>query len=128
MPLRIIGRVAATLLVLTFGIGATLRAVHHRPVVGVQPDGSFIVPNGQTLTPAGTTIGLVASARRMVVSPDGGLLAVVAGSNFSPRALHIIDLQTRALKQTIAIANSFVGVRSIQPATRFTSAAARATT
>jgi len=45
-----------------------------------------------------------------VVSPDGSLLAVVTGSNFNPRALHIVDLQTRTLKQTIAIANSFVGV------------------
>ena len=46
----------------------------------------------------------------MVVSPNGSLLAVVTGSNFNPRALHIIDLSTRMLKQTIGIANSFVGV------------------
>jgi YVTN family beta-propeller protein len=110
MPLRIVGRVVATLAIVTLGIGATVRAVHHRPVVGMQPDGSFIVPNGQTLTPAGTHIEVNDRPLGMVVSPDGSLLAVVAGSNFNPRALHIIDLRTRALKQTIPIANSFVGV------------------
>ena len=38
------------------------------------------------------------------------MLAVVTGSNFKPAALHLIDVNTRTLKQTIAIANSFVGV------------------
>src|SRR5262245_18661191 len=46
----------------------------------------------------------------MVLSPNGKLLAVVTGSNFAPRALHIIDTASRTLKQTISIANSFVGV------------------
>src|SRR5262245_39662326 len=46
----------------------------------------------------------------MVLSPNGKLLAVVTGSNFAPRALHIIDPIARTLKQTIGIANSFVGV------------------
>jgi YVTN family beta-propeller protein len=46
----------------------------------------------------------------MVLSPDGNSLAVVTGSNFNPRALHIIDVQTKTLKQTLSIGNSFVGV------------------
>src|SRR5215471_17441260 len=78
--------------------------------VGVQPDGSIIVPSGQRLTPAGHHIEVNDRPLGMVVSPTGQLLAVVTGSNFSPRALHIIDLPARALKQSIGIGDSFVGV------------------
>jgi len=111
MPSRIVvGGATIALVIGALGIGSTVYAVRHRAVVGVQPDGSILVPNGQTLTPAGTHIEINDRPLGMVVSPDGTLLAVATGSNFNPRALHIIDLQTRALKQTIAIANSFVGV------------------
>jgi YVTN family beta-propeller protein len=108
MRSRTLGRAAITLIV-TLGIGTTAMAVRHR-VVGVQHDGSILVPNGQLLTPAGTHIEVNDRPLGMVVSPDGSLLAVVTGSNFSSRALHLIDVQTRTLKQTIGIANSFVGV------------------
>jgi YVTN family beta-propeller protein len=78
--------------------------------VGVQPNGSIVVPTGQTLTPQGTTIAVNDRPLGMVVSPDGTKLAVVTGSNFAARALHIIDMPTKTLKQTIAIGDSFVGV------------------
>jgi YVTN family beta-propeller protein len=94
----------------TLALGATAIAVVHHEVVGVQSDGSIIVPTGQTLTPAGTHIEVNDRPLGMVVSPNGALLAVVTGSNFNPRALHIIDLQTSTIKQTISIPNSFVGV------------------
>jgi hypothetical protein len=45
-----------------------------------------------------------------VLSPNRRTLAVVTGSNFNPRALHLIDVDTRTLTQTIGIANCFVGV------------------
>ena len=79
-------------------------------VVGVQDDGRILVPNGQTLTPAGTHIEVNDRPLGMVVSPNGALLAVVTGSHFNPRALHLIDVNTRTLRQTIPVANSFVGV------------------
>jgi DNA-binding beta-propeller fold protein YncE len=110
MPSRMVGGASIALVIVALGIGSTVYAVRHRPVVGIQPDGSILVPNGQTLTPAGTHIEINDRPLGMVVSPDGTLLAVATGSNFNPRALHIIDLQTRTLKQTIAIVNSFVGV------------------
>jgi len=109
MRSQTLGRAAITLLV-TCGIGTTVMGVRHRQVVGVQDDGSILVPNGRTLTPAGTHIEVADRPLGMVVSPDDSVLAVVTGSNFNPRALHLIDIRTRALKQTIAIANSFVGV------------------
>jgi YVTN family beta-propeller protein len=105
----IVGRAAITLLIATLGIGTTVLAVRHQ-LVGVQQDGSIVVPTGQTLTPAGTHIEVNDRPLGMTVSPDGSLLAVVTGSNFNARALHIIDIQSQMLKQTIAIANSFVGV------------------
>src|SRR5262245_26653830 len=110
MPSRYRSRLLITLLILTVGIAATTFAFKRSVIVGLQPDGSFVVPNGQTLTPAGTRIEVNDRPLGMVVSPDSRLLAVVTGSNFNPRALHLIDLATRTLKQTIAISNSFVGV------------------
>src|SRR5215467_7797729 len=102
------GRVAITLIV-TVGIGTTVVAVRNR-FVGVLQDGSILVPTGQQLTPAGTHIEVNDRPLGMAVSSDGSLVAVVTGSNFSARALHLIDVQSRTLKQTIAITNSFVGV------------------
>ena len=46
----------------------------------------------------------------MVLSPDGARLAVVTGSNFAPRALHIIDAKAGTLLKTERIGDSFVGV------------------
>ena len=104
------GLLWTTALFLTVGITATGVAFKRRVVVGVQRDGAIVVPNGQTLTPAGTHIDVNDRPLGMAVSPNGSLLAVVTGSNFNPRALHIIDLTTRTLKQTLSISNSFVGV------------------
>jgi len=110
MPSRMVGRVFIGGVIATIAIGTTVYAVHQRQVVGVQSDGRILVPNGQTLTPAGTHVAVNDRPLGMVVSHDGRLLAAVTGSNFNPRALHLIDVQARTLKQTIAIANSFVGV------------------
>src|SRR5258708_3425936 len=85
-------------------------AVRHFIVVGVQPNGVILVPTGQALTPAGAHIEVNDRPLGMVLSPAGNLLAVVTGSNFNPRALHLIDVNAKALLQTIPIANSFVGI------------------
>jgi len=99
----------ATLLLVP-GLPASVYAARHLVSVGVQSDGSIIVPTGLTLTPAGVHIDVNDRPLGMVVSPAGTELAVVTGSNFSARALHIIDLATKTLKQSIAIGDSFVGV------------------
>jgi YVTN family beta-propeller protein len=110
MRSRVFDRVAITGLIVTLGIGTTVLAIHHHRQVGAQQDGSIVVPTGQTITPAGTHIEVDDRPLGMTVSPDGSLLAVVTGSNFGARALHLIDVQTRTLKQTVSIPNSFVGV------------------
>jgi YVTN family beta-propeller protein len=97
-------------LLLVPGLPASVYAARHLVSVGAQPDGSIVVPTGLTLTPAGVHIDVNDRPLGMVVSPAGTELAVVTGSNFSARALHIIDLPTKTLKQSIAIGDSFVGV------------------
>src|SRR6185503_9820620 len=106
MRSRRVRRAAIGVLSLTIGIGTTVVAFRQHQLVGVEDDGRILVPNGRTLTPAGTHIDVNDRPLGMVVSPDGSLLAVVTGSNFNPRALHIVDVNTRALKQTIGIPNS----------------------
>ncbi len=79
-------------------------------LVGRQPSGSVLLPNGQTITPAGQQIEVNDRPLGIAVSPDGTQAAVATASNFAPRALHIIDVATEAITQTISIGNSFVGL------------------
>src|SRR6185295_14729834 len=79
-------------------------------LVGRQPNGTVLLPNGQTITPAGAQIEVNDRPLGIAVSPDGTQAAIATASNFAPRALHIIDLATQTVAQTISIGNSFVGV------------------
>ena len=79
-------------------------------LVGRQPNGSVVLPNGQTITPAGAHIEINDRPLGIAVSPDGAQAAVATASNFAPRAVHFIDLATETLAQTIPIGNSFGGV------------------
>ncbi len=78
--------------------------------IGRQSDGSYLIPTGQFLTPAGTHIEVNDRPLGMVISPDEKSLAVVTGSNFAPRALHIIDAASASVKQSLPLGDSFVGV------------------
>ena len=68
------------------------------------------MPTGQRITPAGTHIEVSDRPLGMVRSPDGKVWAVVTGSNFSPRTLHLIDVARKSVTQSIPIGDSFVGV------------------
>ena len=103
-------RLLVGILVLSSGLSATVFAARRLLSAGVQRDGSIVVPTGQTLTPAGLHIEVDDRPLGMVLSPTGAELAVVTGSNFNPRALHIVDTASKTLKQTIGIGDSFVGV------------------
>src|SRR6266849_3595548 len=105
-----IRRVSVPMLVgalLLAGGAAALVAIS---IVGVQPNGSILLPNGQTIVPAGVQIEVNDRPLGIAVSPDGTQAAVATASNFAPRALHIIDVATQTVAQTIAIGNSFVGI------------------
>src|SRR5690242_18117876 len=85
-------------------------ALYETHRIGMQRDGSILVPTGQRLTPAGTHVEVSDRPLGMVRSPDGRLWAVVTGSNFSPRQLHLIDIGRKSVIQSIPIGDSFVGV------------------
>jgi hypothetical protein len=121
-------RLSMALLVVMTGLVAVGLAVGHSPQVGVQPDGSVIVPTVQALTPAGDHVAVSDRPLGMVVNPAGNLLAVVTGSNFPPRSLHLIDVNSKTITQTISIGSSFVGVDFPLPGIASPSEAARTTT
>jgi YVTN family beta-propeller protein len=78
--------------------------------IALEPDGSYIIPTGQRITPAGSHVEVNDRPLGMALSPDGSTLAVVTGSNFNPRALHLVSTNTHAVQQSIKLGNSFVGV------------------
>jgi YVTN family beta-propeller protein len=61
--------------------------------IGRQPDGSYLVPTGQFLTPAGKHVEVNDRPLGLVLSPNGETLAVVTGSKL---------LQTEPLKDSFA--------------------------
>ncbi len=78
--------------------------------IGRQPDGSYLIPTGQFLTPAGKHVEVNDRPLGLVLSPNGATIAVVTGSNFAPRALHIIDARSGKLLETEPLKDSFAGV------------------
>ncbi|MFB3827263.1 MAG: bifunctional YncE family protein/alkaline phosphatase family protein [Bryobacteraceae bacterium] len=93
----------AALALAAFGLFETRHA-------GRQPDGSFLIPTGQTLTPAGEHVEVSDRPLGMARSPDGNVLAVVTGSNFNPRHVHLIDTRNWKAVQAIPVGDSFAGV------------------
>lgn len=91
-------------------VAALLSQPLWKRVVGAQPDGSYLLPTGQTVRPFGKIIEVNDRPLGIAMSPDGRSAAVVTGSNFAPRALHIVDLAGARLAQTLPIADSFTGV------------------
>ncbi|MEO8027559.1 MAG: bifunctional YncE family protein/alkaline phosphatase family protein [Bryobacteraceae bacterium] len=96
--------VAAVLVVVLSAVAAIVY-----PRLGRQADGSFLIPTGQRLTPAGRHFEVNDRPLGMVLSPDGKRIAVVTGSNFAPRALHILDTEDGKLLDKVPL-DSFVGV------------------
>jgi len=95
-------------------LGAVAAGLVSQPVwkrlVGRQPDGTYLLPTGQTVRPFGKIIEVNDRPLGIAMSPDGRLAAVVTGSNFASRALHLVDVASAQLTQTLPIADSFTGV------------------
>ncbi len=92
------------------GLALAAAVVGVYPRLGRQADGSYLIPTGQRLTPAGLHVEVNDRPLGLALSPDGGRLAVVTGSNFAPRALHLIDAAEGRVTATVPLGNSFVGV------------------
>jgi YVTN family beta-propeller protein len=82
----------------------------HTRRVGPQRDGSFVIPTGQTLTPVGLQIETSDRPLGMALSPDASVIAVATASNFASRSIHLLELKTGRIFQTLSIGDSFVGV------------------
>ncbi len=103
MPLRKALLLALVIALCGYGV---LRVVK----IGRQPDGAYLLPTGQYITPAGNHIEVNDRPLGMTLSPNGATLAVVTGSNFAPRALHLIHAAQNKLTQSLPIGDSFAGV------------------
>jgi DNA-binding beta-propeller fold protein YncE len=94
-------------------LAAAAVAVVSQPVwkrmVGRQADGSYLLPTGQVVRPLGRTVEVNDRPLGIAMSPDGRQAAVVTGSNFATRAVHVIDLASATLAQTLPVADSFTG-------------------
>src|ERR1700732_3625326 len=97
--------VAGPLLIASAGLG-----VVRYNTIGKQSDGSIVIPTGQLLRPAGVHVQVNDRPLGMSLSPDGQTLAVATGSNFNPNALHLINVASKTVVQTIPLKSSFVGV------------------
>ena len=61
---------------------------------GKQSDGTYLVPTGQTITPAGKNITFESRPVDMALSPDGRILAVMM-----PREVRLFDTTTQQFRQ-----------------------------
>jgi len=111
--MKLLARRSARLLFITSSlvvVAGCLGVVVRYNTIGKQPDGSIVIPTGQLLRPAGTHIQVNDRPLGMSLSHDGKTLAVATGSNFNPNALHLIDVASKTVVQTIAMKSTFVGV------------------
>src|SRR5262245_39373923 len=76
--------------------------------LGVQPDGSVLIPTRQLLTPAGFQLQFPGRPTDLALSPDGALLAVK-----NMRDIVLVRMQDRAILQTLPMergGQGFVGI------------------
>jgi YVTN family beta-propeller protein len=76
-------------------------------MVGPQPDGTGVTPEGWRVTPAGTQTRLGNDPLDLAISPDG-TLAIVANAGYQSHSLMVVDTSTGAVKQTINSLNNSV--------------------
>ena len=80
-----------------------------RVTVGAQPDGSYLLPTGQRVRPVGRIIEVNDRPLGIALSPKEQLAAVVTGSNFAARAVHLLDIESMTVRQTLPVRDSFTG-------------------
>src|SRR6266496_2722671 len=94
---KMIGGKFVKLAALITALAAVALGVISTRRLGKQDDGSYLIPTGQKITPAGVHIEVNDRPLGMSISPDGRFMAVATGSNFAPRRLHLIDITSRAV-------------------------------
>jgi YVTN family beta-propeller protein len=77
-----------------------------KAIVGKQADGTYFVPTGQTLAPAGKNLTFEGRPVDMALRPDGKLLAVMLG-----REVRLLDTATRQfLPDVLPGVHNFAGI------------------
>jgi YVTN family beta-propeller protein len=89
---------------------ATALAGVDQVFVGLQSNGSYIIPTGQTITPAGSHLAVGERPLAMAISPDGSQLALITCSTFSNRYVQLIDIGSRTVTQSLPVGSDFAGI------------------
>ena len=100
-------RLALVLLMITLSGCAAHREAIQLP--GSRGDGRILLPNGWTLEPAGAHIALGDLPLGMDITPDERY-AAIANSGYNQDA-YIVDLQSRAVVDTLKLRQVWLGVR-----------------
>ena len=80
-----------------------------RRYVGRQADGSVVLPNGWTITPAGKQIPLSTLPMSMAVTPDEKYLLVLNGG-FLPPSVSVIDLAAERETARVPVKDGWLGL------------------
>ncbi|MFC1731972.1 bifunctional YncE family protein/alkaline phosphatase family protein [candidate division KSB1 bacterium] len=76
---------------------------------GLQPDGSVLLPNRRSLTPAGRQVRAGSLPLGAALSPDGRFLLVVNSGDFD-RGVSIVDLNTDTAAASIPMEHAWGGI------------------
>ncbi len=77
--------------------------------MGLNPDGTRLIPGGRAVTPAGPETILDGFPQDVEVHPDGGVAYVVSASD-DDRLLYAVELETGGVLQRLARAEAFYGL------------------
>ena len=94
--------------VLLMVAGALLAEAEEPQFPGQKPDG-FLLPNGWMISPAGEQVPLKDLPLNIVPLSDGRH-AMVATSGFNAHELTLIDLESKEIKQTETVRQSWFGL------------------
>ena len=108
------------LLVLFLGIVSFEACNRHTAAVlpGSRSDGTVLLPNGWSLSPAGKQLALGDFPMNFDVSPDGRY-AIVTNNGVSSQSAMIIDIAQWSVIQTIPLRKAWLGIRFFDEGKRF---------
>src|SRR5579864_5310641 len=90
---------------------------------GAQADGTILLPNGWSISPAGKSLNLGTLPLNLITSPDGKY-AIVTNNGISKPSLTVVDLTTSKVKGTTSIDNAWLGLAWHPDGTRLYSSGA----
>jgi YVTN family beta-propeller protein len=80
-----------------------------RPLPGLQPDQSVLLPNQWSLRPAGTQVELKNFPVNVAVRPQGDYAAVLH-SGYGPHVVSVVELKSAKVVSSVTLPNTFYGI------------------